>query len=328
MNSNLHTERILYIYEALLKGRKFTVSEIHEEITRKIDHDISLRSVQRDLRAMQDCTPVIEQFKSGRQVYWRIPRRFRNTAGIVHIREQQFLSLYILKAYLSTFDGTAVQKEIEELGHSIERLCPGELYLSDTFFWDQNFGIFDYSEYGDILSHVIDAVTQKYWVRITYHSTMQQHEKTYEVYFKGLLFYNSTIYILTYFPYHKSFQAISLQGIKSIEKCERGGDSIPEFNYEEFRKSRFGIFSGKIYDVKLLIKARYREYFEHRKWHVTQRSRYDADGNLMLEMRAPIGKDMVSWIMGWNDAIIVLEPPELIDRILNNISTIQEQYAK
>ena len=68
------------------------------------------------------------------------------------------------------------------------------------------------------------------------------------------------------------------------------------------------VFSSKPLDIKLKVKKKFVGYFVGRRWHKTQKESYDKKGNLIIELKVPIGMDLVSWIIGWNEAIKVMKP--------------------
>jgi hypothetical protein len=76
----------------------------------------------------------------------------------------------------------------------------------------------------------------------------------------------------------------------------------------------------------LLIKKEFKHFFLNRRWHVSQVEKFDKDGNLILEMKVPVGVDLINWILSWSDAIIVLEPPELIKKVVNRLAQALNNY--
>lgn len=318
--------RILFMLKKFLNGRKYTAGELHELLIREYSPELTLRTVQRDLRLMQDCFQELEQWKEKRQVFWRFATKFRNIGNIIRIESNELLSFHVLKAHLKTFYGTEIERDTAKLAEKLEALAPGEAFLSESLYWDQNFGYFDYSEYSDLLKAALEAINKKIPVRITYNSIKQGTRKTYSTALRCMFSYSGALYTVAYFPKYDSHEALQLQGIERIELLDSRQIVLPEFDYAEFVKKRFGVFSGKMYNIRLKIDSRHKGYFEGRRWHYTQQTSYDDVGNLIMELFAPIGMDMVSWILGWNEAITILEPPELIEKVKDATSKILSKY--
>jgi predicted DNA-binding transcriptional regulator YafY len=329
--NNAKTEqakRVIYIFKELLKSRKMTVLEMKQELIHKFGIDISLRSVQRDFKLLQDAIPVLEQFKEGKAVFWRMSPIFKNPSNFMFVESNELLSFHLLKAHLKTFRGTLFEDDTYDLQSKLEQLAPGEVFLDDSFYWDQNAGQFDYSGYDKTLRLAIDAIINKRWVRVKYHSVKLNTEKEYDVFFCGLFVFSGTLYVVTYFHYFDNYEALALQGIKSILPAKRSYEIHTKFDFHEFTKRRFGVYSGKTFKVKLLIEKQYKGYFEHRTWHSTQRTRETEDGDLIIEMFVPIGMDLVGWILSWHKIVKVLGPRQLKEKVLEKAKSILDQYEE
>mgnify|MGYP006284149727 CR=1 FL=1 len=331
MLENSKTEqakRVVYIFRELLKGRKMTVKEAMIELIEEFGIEISQRTVQRDFRILQSAIPILEQYKEGRNVYWSLSPIYKNPSNFMFIETNELLSFHLLKAHLKTFKGTLFEKETEDLQEKLEKLAPGEVFLDDSFYWDQNTGQYDYSDHDKTLRKVIAAIVNKEWVRVRYHSVKLDTVKEYDVSFRGLFAYAGTLYVVTYFQYFDNYEAIALQGIQSITPAKRKYEIKSEFDFQEFTKKRYGVYTGKIYFVKLLVKKKYKGYFVSRTWHRSQRTYNNDNGDLIIEMRVPIGMDLVSWILGWNKVIKVLRPVELREKVLAKAKEIIKMYKK
>jgi predicted DNA-binding transcriptional regulator YafY len=303
-----------------------TVLEMKNELIHEFDIDISLRTVQRDFKILQDAIPVLEQFKEGKAVYWRMSPIFKNPSNFMFVESNELLSFHLLKAHLKTFRGTLFETDTLDLQEKLETLAPGDVFLDDSFYWDQNAGQFDYTGYDKTLRLVIASIIDHQWVRVKYHSVKLNTEKEYDVYFCGLFVYLGTLYVVTYFHYFDNYEALALQGIKSVMPAKRSYEVKTKFDFHEFTKRRFGVYSGKTFKVKLQIDKQYKGYFEHRTWHTTQRTYENEDGNLIIEMFVPIGMDLVGWILSWNKVIKVLGPRQLKEKVMMKARSILDLY--
>jgi len=309
------SRRIMFAFNEFLKGKVLTTRELHDKIKNEFRPEITLRTVQRDLRVLQECVPLLEQWKEGKQVYWQLSRNYIKPNNIPVIESSDLFSFHILKAHLKSFKGTVIEQDVEKLKKKLEKLAPGHAFYDECLFWDQNFGTFDYSNYNQLLENVISFIVNKTWAHVRYYSVKQGTEKSYDCYFEGLFAYSGTVYVVTYFPYFEHHEALQLQGIKHLEQSYNKHE-VPEFDFTDFTEKRFGVYSSKPLDIKLKIKKKYAGYFAGRKWHKTQKENYDKQGNLIIEMTVPIGMDLVAWIMGWNEAIKVIKPKALREKVI------------
>jgi predicted DNA-binding transcriptional regulator YafY len=70
-------------------------------------------------------------------------------------------------------------------------------------------------------------------------------------------------------------------------------------------------------------------YFQNRQWHQSQRQTIDPEtGDMIMELYVPLGPDFISWILSWHDAIKVIKPVELIDKVKARLRATLYSYTK
>lgn len=319
--------RVVFMLTGFLEGKRYTTKELVDIFSDK-GQAVTLRTVQRDLRLLQECVPIIEQRKHVREVFWSIPRDLRQASSLVRIDSDELLSFYVLKAHLNTFKGTIIETELKLLEKKLEELAPGQAYSEESLYWDQNVGQFDYSGWDRILRKIITSIVKEKWVNIKYRSTKLGTEKIHDVMLRKLFTYYGIIYVIAYFPKHDSNVALTLQGFLDIKDSELRGVKAPPFDFKEFTSRRFGVFDKpRLSVVKLRIDKHYAYYFLNRRWHSSQKQFMEPNGDLIMEMRVPLVPDFISWILSWHEAITVLKPVELIDKIKYRLEATLKNYT-
>lgn len=317
--------RMIYMYKKFLDGETLTSGQLQDMISEEIEI-VSIRTIQRDLRLLQKIEPSLVGISKGKEIYWSIPRDYKFPKQIFRFESNELLAFHFLKAHLKTFRGTVIEKDVEKLSKKIEKYAPQEVILDETLYWDQNVGYYDYSKINEILEKAIHATASKKWYVISYTAPKTLTSKEIIVRFETIFSYLGVLYVVAYIPKHKIHVSLSIHNISKIEEKKNFFDAAPPFNFREWSSYRFGVFSGEINTVKLLVKKEFIHFFINRRWHVSQVEKYDKDGNLIIEMRVPIGVDLINWILSWSDAIIVLEPKELIQKIVNRLNQTISNY--
>ncbi|MFN3306587.1 MAG: helix-turn-helix transcriptional regulator [Candidatus Kapaibacteriota bacterium] len=317
--------RILYMYKKFLAGETLTSTQLQDMISEEIEI-VSIRTIQRDLRLLQKIEPTLVGTPKGKEIYWRIPKYFLQPKQVVRFETNELLAFHFLKAHLKTFRGTVIERDVEKLYNKLEKFAPKEVILDDTIYWDQNVGYYDYSKINDILKKVIECTASKKWYTVTYVTPKTSTSKDIVCRFETIFSYLGVLYVVAYVPKHKVHVSLAIHNISKIEENPDVIDVAPPFNFREWSSYRFGVFSGETRDVKLLVKKEFIHFFLNRRWHISQVEKLDKDGNLILEMRVPIGVDLINWILSWSDAIIVLEPKELIQKIVNRLTQALSNY--
>lgn len=321
---NNQSKRILSIYRLFLSHRKLTSKEVFERISNNYE-DVSTRSIQRDLRILAE-EGFINLYKKGRYSYWLINKTNAIRTGSFNIKESEMLSFYILKSYLNTFKGTTIEGDIKDLSDKLESLAPGEVVMEEQFYGDQNSGYYDYSNKHYFLSQCIKHIREKNWIEITYEKQTKDETKFYDIFPQFLYTYSGTIYLLAYNRKRSRDTTFIIQNIRSIKKIWDETRSIPDFDYQEFRSQRFAVFDGEVHKVRLKIKKQFKNYFENRSWHPSQKEKRDKHGNMIIEMKVPLTPDLIGWICRWADVITVLEPKSLIESVKAKFLSALENY--
>ncbi|MBD3347273.1 MAG: WYL domain-containing protein, partial [Chitinivibrionales bacterium] len=68
---------------------------------------------------------------------------------------------------------------------------------------------------------------------------------------------------------------------------------------------------------KIMIKFPY--YFQlilnERRFHASQKTRVDKDGDVILTMDAPVDRELIQWVLGWSESATVIKPKALKDKL-------------
>ncbi len=320
--------RLIFMLKKLQNGYELSAEQMLDRI-RENFKEVSLRTVQRDLRLLQDCDPTVETKNDGRTVYYYIPRKLRERAPVV-IGGSDLLSLHILKAHLKTFKGTVVEELTKSLSNKLEEIAPANVYSIDSLYWNKNVGQYDYFNYDKTLRQIIHYITKDKWVRLNYCPLKHLDEpEPHIVKMKSMFTYFGYLYVAAYDIKHKNFVVFAVHRIDSIEQIDdEPRVKVPKFDYNKFVKNRFGVYGGHPVNVTLKIKPEYTHYFENRFWHISQKFEKQSDGSMLLKLRVPIVPDFVSWIISWGDMITVVSPNTLKHKVIKKLKNTLENYNK
>jgi predicted DNA-binding transcriptional regulator YafY len=320
--------RLIFMLKKLQNGYVLSAEQMLDEI-RENFKEVSLRTVQRDLRLLQDSDPTIETKNEGRTVYYFIPRQLRERAPVV-IGGSDLLSLHILKAHLKTFKGTVVEELTKELTKKIEEIAPANVYSIDSLYWNKNIGQFDYFNYDKTLRQIIYYIEHDKWVKLEYCPLKHLNKsEIHTVKMKSIFTYFGYLYVAAYDIKHKKYVVFAVHRIESIEQIDNVPYvKVPKFDYNKFVKNRFGVYGGQPENVVLRIKPGYAHYFENRYWHITQKLEKQNDGSTLLKLRVPIVPDFISWIISWGDMITVETPNTLKRKVIKQLEATLKNYNK
>ena len=76
-----------------------------------------------------------------------------------------------------------------------------------------------------------------------------------------------------------------------------------------------GPWEGKPQMIQLRFDAEIAELAAKRQMHPSQKSQWRSDGELDVELRAPMCPPLVSWLLGWGEHVLVVSSAVLADRV-------------
>jgi predicted DNA-binding transcriptional regulator YafY len=158
------------------------------------------------------------------------------------------------------------------------------------------------------------------------------HKRPFETLFDPYLMEPSaigrTIYVLGYSQVVQALRTYKLERIRHAELTKEQFEVDPTFNGPELLQRAWGVMYGdeEPVRVRLQFSATVTPRVRETRWHPSQEIRLTRDG---CEWTALIG-DLVEiepWIRGWGADCVVLEPPELRERMLIHLRRAMQHYG-
>ncbi len=319
-NSSTMVRRIMRIITMLSIPGARSTREIHEQICSEADFGSpDIRQIQRDLQTLEQCD-VIEHEEEGRTYFWSLRDTHRNILPLSY-KGSELLSLYVLKSYLHQFQGTSVEVHTKSLLKKLEQSAGGEVISAAL---EHSFGRYVYTTDSQMIERVISFIRDAKWVTVTYTNNAGV-QRRFDLMLCRLFSFNGELYVASYHPKHRDYIALALRKIEELNDAEQdyGAHSFDE---ERFLTHRFGVFHGEPHKMKLLVKAEMAEFFLHRSWHPTQTMTLKKNGDLHIELKAPLSPDLVTWIIGWSSVMKVLSPASLAEAVQQKLRAALEWY--
>ena len=321
-------ERILFILKQFNKQGTWTVKELAEQFDNE-GIEVEAKSIQRDLRLMHDQGLISFYNKDGNMKVWELTESRKSVIPSVQLYKEDIISYHILKAHIGNFKSTPIEEGIIELEKKLEKLAPGNVFSSESLFWDKNIGQYDYTDDYFTIKRLISYISEKKWIRVKYDTSAKGEIKEFDCFPRTLFEFKGSLYVVVFTTgQYDEHRALLIQNIESCEEIVPINKKVAKFSFNKWSKKRFGVFYRKPQKVKLQINNSYVKYFKNRSWHSTQKTSIDEDGNYILEMKVPVAPDFLSWILSWHEAITVLEPNELKEEVIAHMKLALENYSE
>lgn len=324
MSDSHQIRRVVRLLTVLSSGHHCTTSELAENVTDYVEgKTVSLRQIQRDLRALEASGVPLQNEQFGRELRWWIPASYRSMVPI-DINRNEVLAVHTLKGMLRQFRGTSIESDVDKLARKLERVAPGSVLMDDGVVSEVTPGAMRDAVPDGILQAVIEGIRDVAWDRVTYRALHDNQRRTFIVALCRLLPHAGRLYAAAWHPKHKRYITLAVDRVESVERADDYDMPNHVFSEDVYRRERFGVYSGEVVNVVLRVTPGSAEFFTSRQWHPTQTFTKRRDGHIDLRMRVPINPELVSWIVSWADVVRVLKPRGLIDACRKKADAIRE----
>jgi len=333
-------ERMVSIFCHLVrnKSRSFSVQHIFDMLNQ--DESVSLRNVQRDLKALAEVNglPVESKMVNGLKHYSIAPD-MRNKFSLP-LHRNGLLAFFMLKRLQPFFAPKA--KTIDELKEAVlDRVAETDYDLFedlDEKLEESTFLLGEQSAFtlnDEMFDTLLTSLTTHRKVKILYSAAKYNEPKEKIVCPAKLILYKSELYFVCMSEADAKWD-FYVKLCRILKASLTNDTFVPDKKrierIEKRLASSFGIFDNaepKLHKVVIRFPADnyYRQIFAERKYHNTQKLSTDKKGNVILTMNVPVGFDLVKWVLGWPEAEVV-EPKELREKMREMGEEIFGKYGK
>jgi len=310
----------------LIESRRMGITG--HELARELE--VPLRSVYRDLEAIQDAGFPLYTERDGRSSVWKILETFRRDFPLP-LTLTELMALHMSCEVLSIFEGTVFQESIETLFKKVKAsLTPEHLrYLEELSGRIKvDFGpgrTFD--GFKETVTCLSDATTNGHTIEIVYRaaSTARVTHRKVDPY--HVLAMNGGFYLIGLCHVRKQVRTFAMDRIKEFAVLEECFTKRKDFDLDEHLKGAFRLMTGEPKKVRIRVSRGAAHVIRERKWHPSQQLQELLDGGIEISLEVPINYEITSWILGFGPAAEVIQPIELRNRIAADLQKAASLYA-
>jgi predicted DNA-binding transcriptional regulator YafY len=299
--------------------------------------DVTPRTMRRYLKEVErefdlECAPV----KGGGALLWRI--RAGEIPRKVELRRTQAYALLAARRLFEPMRGSAL---FEEIDLAVTKLLafaqrPGrgpnaglaDARLEHRFLY-LPFAPKNYAEKTEELDDLFQAVSDLRPLTLSYRSAAKKDEERIVIHPYALVLHRDSIYCVGLHVEKREIRTFVLDRMRDTQCAVTERFALPEdFEIDDYFQGELGVWrSNKRHKVVVDFDARGAEYIRMRKVHATQRLAAIAGGGVRLTMTVGNLNPVVSWILEWGPRAKVVEPPELVTRVKDELSEALRAYG-
>ena len=300
--------RLLEVRAALDATGGLSVHDIAERF------DVSLRTAIRYVDALRKAGEPLYDETVGKRKIWRLMPTARR--GSITLTTSQMVALFLSRRVFDFLAGTGFKEDLDEVFAKLEATLKRKDFAAAR---NLDRKVFDVND-------IITALLREERLRVT-HEGVSGGRKTFVLDPYTLLVYKKGLYLAGFSHQHREIRTFALDGFREVEWLKGDHFDYPvDYRPEQLTEGAFGLIRGEPTRVRILFDAKVSRYVQRRQWHPSQRFRR-VDGGIEMTMDVRGTTEVVSWVLGFGDKAVVIEPVALGAEVAAEIERAGRTYS-
>ncbi len=310
-------ERV-YKIDQMLQERKVVPRSVFLD-----ELEVALATFKRDLAYMRDRlnAPVIwdrdlNGYRFADESQKRLGPRYQLPG--LWFNQEEATALVTMQHLLSSIDqGKLLAPHIDPLMSRIDSILgSGETSSKELRKRIKVVNFHSRSANAKFFSEVGYALLNRKQIHIEYYARGKNETTQRDVSPQRLCFYQANWYLDGWCHWKKELRTFAMDSIRAIQLLETKATEIPAKELDAHLASGYGIFSGtNLKTAKLKFTSERARWVASENWHGQQVSRFDQEGNYILEVPYSDDRELILDIMRHGGHVQVLAPKELRRKI-------------
>lgn len=313
-------ERILYI------DREIRAKKYPNCTTLARDHEVSPRTISRDIEYMKDMLEAPIEFDSKHNGYYYSIENFFLPSMI--ITESDLFAVCIAEKALEQYRDTPVYPRLQSVFDKIREMLPDTVRVNtswvdtDLTFKPESATRID----PEIWESVSTALRLKHELWLHHRSPgHEETERTVRPY--HLVNYRGEWYLIARCLLKREVRTFAVSRITSARDTGKGFDS-EGFDFQEYLGSHFGIMrDAEEYRVRVRFSPELAPYARERTWNRDQEITDSPDGSAVISFSTRSLIELKRWVLSWGAGVQVMEPAALAAMIREELRSMLEMHG-
>jgi predicted DNA-binding transcriptional regulator YafY len=318
-----HLERLLQIDSFVRSYERQTCDRLAELL------EVNERTIRYDLAFLRDRyqAPLKFDRKQGwhyTDLTWRLPS--------ISLSQGELFALTLGARMLETYAGSAYEPELRS---SIERLSerlPERTWIDLQQLADERVIFGSGAQMLNLNPHIWQQLQEacrtshRVWLHYYAATRNQESERIIDPYLIHI--YRATNpYVIGLCHKRQEFRWFRIDRIKELRLLDETFDRDPNFDAKTYLEKIFQHeVGGHPVPVAIWFDTLAAPFIRERRWHVTQAITEHPDGSLTLHLVTSGLNDLKRWVLGYGKGAKVLEPPELVALVQEEIEGLCKHY--
>jgi predicted DNA-binding transcriptional regulator YafY len=185
----------------------------------------------------------------------------------------------------------------------------------------------DHSRHRDIIRTVQWALVKSKQLTGTYRSPHEPNEVKLHLHPYRLCLVKQAWYLIARPDGDDTPRTYRVARFKTLRMLDANAQVPQSFDLKGYFGNAWAVYRGeRSYDVEILFSKEVAGTVTEVVWHHTQKVRKNKDGGVSMTFKVDGLNEIVRWVLGWGSRAKVIQPPELRDLIVAQLSECMQAY--
>nr|WP_318681811.1 WYL domain-containing protein [uncultured Treponema sp.] len=292
------------------------------------EFSVSRSTMMRDIEFLQTrYNAPIEYDSVNRGYYYTDPTY---TIQSIMLSEGELFTVATIMPLMEQYKNTPLESTFKSIMTKMIEMLPNKVEVDTPFSSrDVQFIKDPLPEISETtFNYVFEAIRTSRTLEFNYRSISKQTytRRQFDPY--KVLCQKGNWYVIGYCYLHERINVYSLSRMKDVEITKEKFEVRPDFKLEKFIDPDFGIWHNdeKPKKIELVFNSSINTYILERTWHVNQKCKQEKDGSVYLSFMSNQLQETLHWVMSFGSKVQVLNPPELIEMVKEEIKGLKKLY--
>lgn len=322
--SRIQLERLLKIDELIRKPERQTAQALADVL------EVSERTIRDDIAFLRDRLNAPVKFHRTHGYHytepnWRLPS--------IQLTRGELFALTLGARMLEAYAGSAYALDLRSAITRLTERLPEETWLDLQQIADDRLVFRSGAETNlnlDVWQQLEEACRGSKQVWMSYYTASRNatSERVLDPYLLHI-YRGTNPYVIGWCHKRDEVRWFRVDRIRELKLLEDSFERKPDFNAKDHLEMIFQHEVGGVpVTVRIWFDAKAAPYIRERRWHPTQELQEHEDGAVTLQMVVRGMNDVKRWVLGYGRGARVLEPPELVAMVREEIEGMGQRYSQ
>ena len=316
------THRIIQIERSIRNGEYPSIQKLADY------HEVSIRTIKRDIEFLRDRYTAPIEYDKNRNGYYYTDSTFM--IQNVLLTEGDLFTVSTIMPLMEQYKNTPLENSFKNIMEKVSEMLPDQVDVNTSFLNKDISFISD--PLPKIESEVFETIFKSIKLRKTiefeYRSVAKTEYTNKKIDCYKVICQKGNCYVLGLSHNKNEIRIYALSRMQNVELTNDSFEIPQDFDLNNYVDLSFGIWNNKHEPVEyeLLFSPQINTYVLEREWHTNQTVEQKEDGSVLLKFKSNQKQQVLSWVLSFGNVVKVINPPELIEKVKEEIKNIAKMY--